>query len=76
MPGFEYTNLGFIGIGAMGQPMIGHLATKLPAETEIHIYDISDEVVQKVCDAYPGRISKGSSAKDVANKSVRSRIYG
>lgn len=67
---FEYKNLGFIGIGAMGKPMVGHLAAKLPADCHIHIFDVFEQAVDEACANHPGRVYKGYNARDVAEKSV------
>lgn len=63
-------NLGFIGLGAMGKPMVEHLANKLPQESRIWIYDVVEEVVDEMCTAFPGRIYKATSAKHVAEQAV------
>ncbi|CZR54236.1 related to 3-hydroxyisobutyrate dehydrogenase [Phialocephala subalpina] len=61
--------VGFIGLGAMGRPMAGHLASKLPSQTRIYVYDVVESVVDEVCKEFPDKVLKGSSAKDVAEKS-------
>ena len=66
----EYKSVGFVGLGLMGSPMVEHLAKKLPAETRIHVFDVVDDAVNKLCSNYPDKVVKGSSAKDVADKSV------
>jgi 3-hydroxyisobutyrate dehydrogenase len=68
---FKCKNLGFIGLGAMGRPMVGHLAARLPSDTQLHVFDISEDAVEAVCREFPGRIQKGGSARDVAEQSVR-----
>lgn len=68
----KYRSIGFIGLGAMGKPMAVHLANKLPSETRIHVFDVVQTVVEQVCADFPDRVYKGSSAKDVAEKSVGS----
>jgi len=55
----------------MGKPMVGHLATKLPKETQIHIFDVSREAVDQVLSEHPERTKREDSAKAVADKSVR-----
>ena len=64
-------SIGFVGVGAMGKPMVGHLATKLPKDIQIHIYDVSQEALDDVLSEHPGRTKKENSAKAVADKSVR-----
>lgn len=66
--GFE--KLGFIGLGAMGKPMVSHLANKLPPDSRIWIYDVVQQVVDDLCAEFPGRIVEGASAKDVAQNVV------
>ncbi|KAH7412240.1 NAD binding domain of 6-phosphogluconate dehydrogenase-domain-containing protein [Phaeosphaeria sp. MPI-PUGE-AT-0046c] len=62
--GFE--RLGFIGLGAMGKPMVSHLAKKLPLDSRIWVYDVVQQVVDDLCAEFPERIMKGANAKDVA----------
>ncbi|UPX20238.1 3-hydroxyisobutyrate dehydrogenase [Ascochyta rabiei] len=50
----------------MGKPMLEHLANKLPKESRIWVFDVVEQVVDEVCAAYPDRVFKGKSAKDVA----------
>jgi pyrroline-5-carboxylate reductase len=65
-----FKRLGFIGLGAMGKPMVEHLANKLPQESRIWVYDVVEEVVDEMCTAFPERISKATSAKHVAEQTV------
>ncbi|KAK2783309.1 hypothetical protein FQN53_009297 [Emmonsiellopsis sp. PD_33] len=69
MATFECKTLGFIGIGAMGRPMVGHLARKLPAETRIYIFDVVERVLDEVCAEHPEKVFRGENARDVAEKS-------
>ncbi|KAK2813343.1 hypothetical protein FQN50_000658 [Emmonsiellopsis sp. PD_5] len=69
MATFECKTLGFIGIGAMGRPMVGHLARKLPAETRIYIFDVVEPVLDEVCAEHPEKVFRGKNARDVAEKS-------
>jgi 3-hydroxyisobutyrate dehydrogenase-like beta-hydroxyacid dehydrogenase len=66
--GFE--KLGFIGLGAMGKPMVSHLANKLPSDSRIWVYDVVEKVVDELCAEFPERIMKGANAKDVAERVV------
>lgn len=66
----NFKTVGFIGLGAMGKPMLEHLAHKLPQESRIWVYDVVEQVVNEVCAAYPDRVFKGVSAKDVAQHAV------
>lgn len=67
----NFKTLGFIGLGAMGRPMLEHLANKLPEESRIWVYDVVEQVVDEICAAYPGRVFRGTSARDVAQHVVR-----
>lgn len=67
---YEFKKLGFIGLGAMGRPMLEHLANKLPSESRIWVYDVFEKVVDELCSQYPDRVLKGKSAKDVAQQVV------
>jgi len=71
MSEYQYRTLGFIGLGAMGGPMMGHLADKLPRETQIYIFDVVDSLMDEYCAKYPNKIFKAKNARDVAEKSVR-----
>jgi 3-hydroxyisobutyrate dehydrogenase-like beta-hydroxyacid dehydrogenase len=66
----DFRSVGFIGLGAMGRPMAIHLANKLPAESRIYVFDVVQQVVDELSAQFPGRIIKGSSAKDIAQQSV------
>lgn len=72
---FNFERLGFIGLGAMGRPMLSHLARKLPSSSRIWVYDVAEQVVNEVCDEFPGRVVKGSSAKEVAEQVVCYMLY-
>jgi 3-hydroxyisobutyrate dehydrogenase len=69
----KVSGLGFVGLGAMGLPMAGHLAAKLPAEVRMHVFDLNQAAVDQLHKDYPERVTKSSSAKEVADKSVRTR---
>jgi 3-hydroxyisobutyrate dehydrogenase-like beta-hydroxyacid dehydrogenase len=69
----SFKKLGFIGLGAMGKPMVSHLANKLPSDSRIWVYDVVEKVVDELCAEFPERIIKGANAKDVAQQVV-SRI--
>jgi 3-hydroxyisobutyrate dehydrogenase-like beta-hydroxyacid dehydrogenase len=62
--------LGFIGLGAMGKPMVTHLANKLPAGSQIYVYDVVEAVVDEMVSNFPERVYKASSAKNVAEQVV------
>lgn len=66
----DCNTVGFIGLGAMGAPMVKHLTTKLPGKVKIYIFDIVERITDEICAEYPNKVYKGSSPKDVAEKSV------
>lgn len=68
---FEFRTLGFIGLGAMGKPMLIHLANKLPPESRIYVFDVVEQAMDEVCNQFPNRVFKGSSAKNVTEQVVR-----
>lgn len=70
MDAFNNVRLGFVGLGAMGAPMAGHLADKLPSSAKIFVFDVVSSVVEQICSKYPGRVIKGTDAKNVAEQSV------
>lgn len=70
----KISGLGFVGLGAMGLPMAGHLAAKLPENVQIYVFDINQASVDQLEKEYPRRITKCSGAKEVADKSVRAQI--
>jgi pyrroline-5-carboxylate reductase len=66
----EFKTLGFVGLGAMGKPMLEHLANKLPAESRVYVFDVVQDAIEDVCSRYPDKVLRASSAKDVAQKAV------
>lgn len=70
----NFKTLGFIGLGAMGKPMLEHLANKLPKDSCLWVYDVVEQVVDEVCAAFPERVYKGTSAADVAQHTVRTNL--
>ncbi|KAJ6200123.1 6-phosphogluconate dehydrogenase [Bipolaris maydis] len=67
---YEFSNLGFIGLGAMGAPMLSHLARKLPEDSRIWVYDVVEQAVDDVCAEFPNKVFKGKNAKDVAQQAA------
>ena len=57
--------LGFIGLGVMGQPMCGHLAT---GGWPLCVYDIDPAAAQRVREQHPNTVI-ATSAADVATRS-------
>ncbi|KAF1917643.1 NAD binding domain of 6-phosphogluconate dehydrogenase-domain-containing protein [Ampelomyces quisqualis] len=62
----RFEKLGFIGLGAMGKPMVTHLAHKLPPASRIWVYDVLQPVVDDLCEEFPERVLKCANAKEVA----------
>lgn len=67
----KVSGIGFVGLGAMGLPMAGHLADKLPDHIRLYVYDINQSSVDQLHNDHPDRVIKASSAKNVADQSVR-----
>ena len=65
------SGLGFVGLGAMGLPMAGHLAAKLPEHIHVFVFDINPSSVEQLYNEYPNRVVKCASANHVADRSVR-----
>ncbi|KIX07112.1 3-hydroxyisobutyrate dehydrogenase [Rhinocladiella mackenziei CBS 650.93] len=65
----KISGLGFVGLGAMGLPMAGHLAAKLPENITVYVFDINPSSVERLRSEYPNRVVRCSSAKDVADQS-------
>ncbi|KAK4451036.1 NAD binding domain of 6-phosphogluconate dehydrogenase-domain-containing protein, partial [Podospora aff. communis PSN243] len=65
----EPQHLGFIGLGAMGHPMVSNLARKLPPGSTIHVHDINEAAVSSLCSAFPNLAVKATTARDVAKRS-------
>lgn len=64
-------SIGFIGLGAMGKPMVINLVKRLPVGSHIFIHDVVAAAVEEVCASFPDAIVKCANAKEVAEKSVR-----
>ncbi|TFK44198.1 3-hydroxyisobutyrate dehydrogenase [Crucibulum laeve] len=71
------TSLGFIGLGAMGFPMLTNLWMQTEAESTIHIYDVDSTVLDKFINQVNGwvkektyaTIIRAGSAREVCEKS-------
>lgn len=76
MPSADNSNalpksVGFIGLGAMGKPMVLNLAKKLPSGSRIFIHDVVPDLVQELCNSLPDTIVSCASAREVVSKTVR-----
>lgn len=63
-------NIGFIGLGLMGLPMVQNLIKKTPESTQFFIYDIVDDALTKFCDEHTTRVTAMKSSSDVAEQAV------
>jgi len=66
-----FKSVGFIGLGAMGMPMLTNLARKLPDSARIFVHDVSSPLVSEAARKHPGRVVTCRDAKEVASRSVR-----
>jgi 3-hydroxyisobutyrate dehydrogenase-like beta-hydroxyacid dehydrogenase len=64
-------SIGFIGLGAMGKPMVFNLARSLAPGAHIHVYDVLPAAMEDVLAVFPDTIVKCSSAKEVTEQTVR-----
>ena len=71
MSDFGGKRFGFIGLGAMGKPMVENLVNKLSEVTRISVYDVDENVIDEVHSQYSDRIIKAQSSKKVTEESVR-----
>ncbi|KAK4185883.1 NAD binding domain of 6-phosphogluconate dehydrogenase-domain-containing protein [Podospora australis] len=62
-------SVGFVGLGAMGRPMVANLARKLPAGSRIYVHDVVPTVVEELCTEFAGIVDKSDSAMNVAQLS-------
>ncbi len=74
------TNFGWVGLGAMGYPMVGQLRRKLPKTCVLRVFDIDSETTTRFLeeetkfDAFRGflgaRVEIVNSSREIAEKSV------
>ncbi|KAH0589616.1 hypothetical protein H2248_005347 [Termitomyces sp. 'cryptogamus'] len=64
-------NFGWIGLGAMGYPMAAQLRRKLPASSQLFIFDIDDSVLNRFTQEMSGEwsVSVLRSAKEISEQS-------
>lgn len=65
MAASNFTQVGFIGLGAMGEHMAEQLAAKLLANARIHVFDISKAPIEEL-EKYPGKVMASGSPRDAA----------
>lgn len=63
---------GWVGLGLMGYPMAANLLNKTDADTQLFVYDVVQDAVDKFVQEGKGRVHACSSSREVADKSVRS----
>ena len=66
----SYKTVGFIGLGAMGFPMVENLDKKLPSSVKIYVFDVSADAIQRITAKNPARVLSCTSSKEVAENSV------
>ncbi|KAK3070424.1 hypothetical protein LTR53_010491 [Teratosphaeriaceae sp. CCFEE 6253] len=62
-------NIGWIGLGLMGYPMAGNLIKKTSEDTQLYVYDVVQESIDKLVRDGNGRVHACKSAKEVTDKS-------
>jgi len=63
-------NVGWIGLGIMGMPMVRNLLAKMKDNTKFYVYDVVQESIDQLVRDGQGRVHACSSSKDVADNSV------
>ena len=63
-------NIGWIGLGIMGLPMVRNLLDKMESHTQFYVYDVVQESIDKFVQDGNGRVHACSSSKEVADNTV------
>ncbi|KAI1638625.1 3-hydroxyisobutyrate dehydrogenase [Biscogniauxia mediterranea] len=63
------TSIGFIGLGAMGKPMVNNLVKNLPAGSRVFVHDVVEASMEELRASYPSMIVKSTNAKEVTEQS-------
>jgi hypothetical protein len=63
-------NVGWIGLGIMGMPMVRNLLAKMKDDTQFYVYDVVQESIDQLVRDGQGRVHACSSSKEVADNSV------
>ena len=63
--------VGWIGLGIMGMPMVRNLLAKMETDSQFYVYDVVQDSIDDLVKDGQGRVHACSSAKDVADNSVR-----
>ncbi|KAK5674966.1 hypothetical protein LTS10_012378 [Elasticomyces elasticus] len=61
--------IGFIGLGLMGLPMATNLVNKTSGDTQLYVYDVVQESIDKLVEEGGGKVHACGSSKEVADKS-------
>ncbi|PYI03120.1 hypothetical protein BO78DRAFT_421847 [Aspergillus sclerotiicarbonarius CBS 121057] len=69
MSQFDSTQVGFIGLGAMGKHMAQQLVKKLPDTAHVYIYDVANAPVEELAQEHPGKVIPCTSPKHVTQNS-------
>lgn len=68
---YTYSTVGFIGLGAMGFPMVENLVKKLPPVAKVFVFDVSEEALQRIANNQAeGRVHICGSSREVAESAV------
>jgi hypothetical protein len=62
--------VGWIGLGVMGLPMLRNLLGKMENETQFYVYDVVQKSIDDIVEDGQGRVHACSSSKEVADRSV------
>ena len=63
-------NIGWIGLGLMGFPMASNLLKKTSEDTQLYVYDVVQDSIDKLVKQGNGRVHACGSSKEVTDKSV------
>ena len=63
-------NVGWIGLGIMGGPMLRNLLGKMERETQFYVYDVVQKSIDDLIAEGQGRVHACNSSKEVADHSV------
>ncbi|KAL4937500.1 hypothetical protein BDV06DRAFT_232553 [Aspergillus oleicola] len=65
----EDSNIGFIGLGAMGRGMAANLAKRRSGDSKVYVYDVVDGLMNDLLSEHPDIVRKSKSAKEVSELS-------
>lgn len=68
-------NIGWIGLGLMGDPMARNLLKKMPDGTQFFVFDVSSSAMEKFVQEGKGRVTACGSSREVAERSVGHAIH-